>query len=68
MDVTPITREIPREARYRGELVLVLGYEGDGRFLVERGGSTTTIHRRHLRFLRAPVKAIAAVDELLEAL
>lgn len=65
----PVVREVPKDALYRGsEHVLVLRYEGDGRFTVMRGSSTTTIHRDHLTFLRAPVKVIAAVDELLEVL
>lgn len=60
---------LPKRALYRGhEHVLVLGYEGRDRFTVERGGVTTTIHRDHLTFLRAPVKAIAVVDDLLEGL
>jgi hypothetical protein len=68
MDATTTTREIPRRARYRGELVLVLAYEGDDHFLVERDGATTSIHRRHLAFLRAPVKLVAALDDALDAL
>jgi hypothetical protein len=67
MSAPTATREIPRQARYRGELVLVLAYEGDDRFLVERDGSTTSIHRDHLRFLRAPVKLVAALDDALAA-
>lgn len=68
-DIATPTREIPRQALYRRhEHVLVLGYEGDGRFTVERDGVTTSIHRRHLTFLRAPAKAIAIVDALLEGL
>jgi hypothetical protein len=61
-------RHIPKVALYRGEQVLVLGYEGDDRFTVERGNTTTTIHRRHLDFLRAPIRVVAAVDDLLEGL
>lgn len=69
MDAVVVAREFPGRALYRGrEHVLVLGYEGDGRFTVERDGVTTSIHRKHLTFLRAPVKAIAVVDELLEGL
>jgi hypothetical protein len=65
----PATREVPRQALYRGhEHVLVLGYEGDGRFTVERDGATTSIHRDHLKFLRAPMKVVAALDEAVEAL
>lgn len=59
---------IPERARYRGELVIVLAYEGDGWFLVQRGASTTSIRREHLVFLRPVVKAAAVVDEVLEGL
>jgi hypothetical protein len=60
---------IPRRAKYRGAFVLVLAYEGDGRFLVQQPGeSPTSIHRDHLKFLRAPMKVVAALDEALEAL
>lgn len=59
---------LPTHAIFRHGQVLVLGYEGNGRFLIVDGERTTVTHRRNLKFLRAPMKAIAAVDEALETM
>lgn len=59
---------IPTHAIFCHAQVLVLGYEGNGRFLIVDGERTTITHRRNLKFLRAPIKAVAAVDEALETM
>lgn len=61
--------QLPSHCRYRRKVHVVLAYEGDGRFLVQRDGEKPmSVHRDHLHFFRPVVKAAAAVDEVVEQL